>query len=164
MHVDGGESPMNPRQLSILLLVVCGLSIWQVTVIPESPMYAAVGATLVPAVVTGLLTVFALAYTVAAFRRKVPDAAVDDPEEIPLPNATQRFAYFFGGCIGFVILIKPLGFLIAGTVAALGIARAFDAALNLKSIILCVAITFSFWLLFDPLLSVDLGPLVIGLK
>jgi hypothetical protein len=155
---------MNAKKLSVLLLVACGLSIWQVTVIPESPMYATVGATLVPAVVAGLLTAFAIAYAFVAFRNKTPDAAVDDPEESPLPQATRRFAYFFGGCIGFVVFVKPLGFLIAGTVAGLGIARAFDAELNLKSLVICTLITLSFWLLFDPILSVDLGPLVIGLK
>ncbi len=155
---------MTSKKLSILLLLACGLSIWQVTVIPESPMYAAVGATFVPAVVVSLLTVFALAYAISAFRNKNPDAATDDPQETPLPRATQRFAYFFGGCIAFVVFIKPLGFLVAGTAAALGIARSFDASLNLKSIVICSLITISFWVLFDPLLSVDLGPLVIGLK
>lgn len=155
---------MTSKKLSIVLLLACGLSIWQVTVIPESPMYAAVGATFVPAVVVGLLTVFALAYAISAFRNKNPDVAIDDPQEIPLPGATRRFAYFFGGCIAFVVFIKPLGFLVAGTAAALGIARSFNAALNLKSLVICSLITVSFWVLFDPLLSVDLGPLVIGLK
>lgn len=155
---------MTSKKLSILLLLACGLAIWQVTAIPESPMYAAVGASVVPAVVAGLLTIFAIAYTIAAFRNKAPDAAVDDPQEVPLPSATRRFAYFFGGCIAFVVLIKPLGFLVAGTAAALGIARSFEAALNLKSLVICSLITISFWVLFDPLLSVDLGPLVIGLN
>lgn len=155
---------MTSKKLSILLLLACGLSIWQVTVIPESPMYAAVGATFVPAVVVGLLTVFAIAYAIAAFRNKTADIAVDDPDEAPLPRATQRFAYFFGGCIAFMVLIKPLGFLVAGVTAALGIARSFDAPLNPKSFLICAGITLSFWLLFDPILSVDLGPLVIGLK
>lgn len=155
---------MTSKKLSILLLLACGLSIWQVTVIPESPMYAAVGATFVPAVVVGLLTLFALAYAISAFRNKNPDAAVDDLEETPLPGAIRRFAYFFGGCIAFVVFIKPLGFLVAGTAAALGIARSFDTVLNLKSLVICSLITIAFWVLFDPLLSVDLGPLVIGLK
>jgi putative tricarboxylic transport membrane protein len=155
---------VNPKRLSVLLLLACGLSIWQVTVIPESPMYAAVGATVVPAVVAGLLAVFAVAYAVAAVRDKTPDAAVDDPQEVPLPGAVQRFAYFFGGCIAFVLFIKPLGFLVAGTAAGLGIARSFDARFNRKSFVICALITLSFWVLFDPILSVDLGPLVIGLK
>jgi len=155
---------VTSKKLSILLLLACGLSIWQVTVIPESPMYAAVGATFVPAVVVGLLTLFALAYAISAFRNKNPDAAVDDSEETPLPGAIRRFAYFFGGCIAFVVFIKPLGFLVAGTAAALGIARSFDTVLNLKSLVICSLITIAFWVLFDPLLSVDLGPLVIGLK
>ena len=155
---------MTSKKLSILLLLACGLSIWQVTVIPESPMYAAVGATFVPAVVVGLLTVFALAYAISAFCNKNPDVAIDDPEETPLPGTMRRFTYFFGGCIAFVVFIKPLGFLVAGTAAALGIARSFETALNLKSLVICGLITIAFWVLFDPLLSVDLGPLVIGLK
>jgi hypothetical protein len=58
------------------------------------------------------------------------------------------------------LLIQPLGFLVAGTLAAAGIARAFEATLGLRTLLVCAAITFSFWLLFDPVLSVDLGPLM----
>jgi hypothetical protein len=38
------------------------------------------------------------------------------------------------------------------------VARAFDAALNLKSALICGAISLSFWLLFAKVLGVGLGP------
>ncbi|NBP45029.1 MAG: tripartite tricarboxylate transporter TctB family protein, partial [Betaproteobacteria bacterium] len=39
---------MTPFRLSLALLAVCAVAIWQVTLIPESLMQMAVGPTLVP--------------------------------------------------------------------------------------------------------------------
>ena len=153
---------MNAKRLAILLIAACGLSVWQVTQIPESPMYAVVGATLIPGVVAALFSFLALLYALSALRGNAPDTALE-PNETPLPRATQRAGFFIGGCLLFVLLIKPLGFLLSGTVAGLGIARAFDAPLNFRSVVICTLITLSFWLLFAVLLGVELGPLVIGL-
>jgi putative tricarboxylic transport membrane protein len=151
---------MNARRFSLLLLLVCAVAVVQVFVIPESPMYAVVGATFVPAAVVGLFALCAVVYALLAWRDDVPDAALDNADEKPLEGAVRRFAWFFGGCAAMALLIQPLGFLVAGTLAAAGIARAFEATLGLRTLLVCAAITFSFWLLFDPVLSVDLGPLM----
>ncbi len=150
---------MNAKRLSLIYLAAGILSIWQVTVIPVSPMYAAVGASLVPGIVAVLFTLLVLGYGAQSIAGRVPDAA-DDPDETALPQAQQRFIYFFGGCLLFVLLIKPLGFLIAGTAAGLGIARSFDAPIRIKSITICFLIALAFWVLFDLILSVDLGPVL----
>lgn len=152
--------PMNARRFSLILIAVCVVAIMQVFAIPESPMYAVVGATFMPAAVVGLFALCALIYGISALRGDVPDAARDSPDEQPLAGAIQRFAWFFGGCAAMALLVQPLGFLLAGTVAAAGIARAFDASLGLRTLIICSAITLSFWLLFDPILNVDLGPVM----
>ncbi len=150
---------MNAKRLSLIYLAAGILSIWQVTVIPVSPMYAAVGASLVPGLVAVLFTVLVLGYGLQSMKGTTPDAALDE-DEAALPEGPKRFAYFFGGCLLFVLLIQPLGFLIAGTASALGIARSFDAPIRLKSIVICFLITVSFWVLFDLVLSVDLGPIL----
>ncbi len=151
---------MNARRFSLLLLLACVVAVVQVFVIPESPMYAVVGATFVPAAVVGLFAMCAVVYVLLAWRGDVPDAALDEGEEKPLPGGSRRFVWFFGGCVAMALLVQPLGFLVAGTLAAAGIARAFEADLSLRTLLVCAAITFSFWLLFDPVLSVDLGPLI----
>ncbi len=150
---------MSAKRLFLIYLAAGILSIWQVTVIPVSPMYAAVGASLVPGIVAVLFTLLILAYGFQAIRGNVPDTA-NDPDEQAVPEGPKRFGYFFGGCILFVLLIKPLGFLIAGTAAGLGIARSFDAPIRPQSIVICVLITLAFWVLFDLILSVDLGPVL----
>jgi putative tricarboxylic transport membrane protein len=151
---------MNARRFSLILIAVCVVAIMQVFAIPESPMYAVVGATFVPAAVVGLFAVCAVIYIISAFRGAAPDAALDNADEKPLEGAIRRFAWFSGGCAAMALLVQPLGFLLAGTVAATGIARAFDASLGLRTLLICSAITLSFWLLFDPILNVDLGPVI----
>jgi hypothetical protein len=152
---------LNAKRLSLIYVAAGILSIWQVTVIPVSPMYAAVGASLVPGIVSVFFTALVLGYGLSSMKGAAPDSALDE-EESALPDGPKRFAFFFGGCLLFVLLIQPLGFLIAGTASALGIARSFDAPIRLKSVVICFLITVSFWILFDLVLSVDLGP-VLGL-
>ena len=150
---------LNAKRLSLIYLAAGILSIWQVTVIPVSPMYAAVGASLVPGIVAVFFTLLVLTYGLQAMKGDVPDTA-NDPDDQALPEGPKRFSYFFGGCLLFVVLIKPVGFLIAGTASAMGIARSFDAPVGLRSILICSLITVAFWVLFDLILSVDLGPVL----
>jgi hypothetical protein len=60
--------------------------------------------------------------------------------------------------VAFVALIGPLGFIVPGTLCGMGVARAFDAPLGHKSLLICGAIASTFWLLFAVVLGVGLGP------
>lgn len=122
-------------------------------------MYAVVGATLIPGVVVALLCCCTLLYIVSVIKKSAVDTT-DDEDEAPLPLAQSRALYFSFGAIVFVFTIKWIGFVLAGTLAGMGIARAFDAPLGFKSFLVCVASSGFFWALFDRLLSVDLGPLL----
>lgn len=153
---------MSPRVLAGLLLALVGVAAWQVTVIPVSPMYAEVGATLVPAVVTGLLGLLSLIYAALAALNRVPDAT-GEPGQEPLPGSMKRLAYFAGACLVFTGLVAHLGFWLAGTLGAAGVARAFDAPLGLRTLAGSAAIALAFWALFALLLGIDLGPFVPGL-
>lgn len=147
--------------LAALMLVAVGLAAWQVTRIPASPMYAEVGATLVPAAVTVLLGVVALFYGVSVLRGTAPDA-VSQPGQEPLAGATARVAYFIGGCLGFALLIGLIGFWLAGTLGGMGVARSFDAPLGLRTTAICSSIALAFWVLFAVILGIDLGPILPG--
>jgi hypothetical protein len=147
--------------LAGLMLIAVGIAAWQVTRIPASPMYAEVGATLVPAAVTVLLAVVTLFYGVSALRGTAP-GAIADPGQEPLSGANARLAFFIGGCLAFSLLVSPIGFWLAATVGGIGVARAFDAPLALRTAVICSAIALAFWVLFAVVLGIELGPIVPG--
>ena len=148
---------MTPLHVAIVLAIVCGVGAWQVTVIPESLMQMAVGPSLVPAVVVGTLSVLVLLYGISAARGRQVDES-QAPDQSPLPGATTRLLSLLGGGLAFIVLIGPLGFILPGTLCGMGVARAFDAPLGLKSLLICASIATAFWLLFAVVLGVGLGP------
>jgi len=149
---------MNAKIVSGLLLALCAIGIWQATIIPESTMYSEVGPILAPSVVIGILTILGIIYLFNSIKGKSPDC-IDTADEAPLEGSNRRIFYFlFSGAL-FILLIKPVGFLIPATICGAGVARSFDAPFNSKTILICLSITFAFWGLFSALLGVDLGPL-----
>ena len=149
---------MNAKIVSGLLLALCGIGIWQTTIIPESTMYSEVGPILAPSVVMGILTLLGIIYLLSSIKGKAPDC-IESEDEVPLEGGNKRIFYFLVSGMLFILLIKPLGFLIPATICGVGVARSFDAAFNVKTFAICTAITLVFWGLFSALLGVDLGPL-----
>jgi hypothetical protein len=76
----------------------------------------------------------------------------------PLPGANQRLLFLLGGGLAFMGLVVPLGFILPATLCGMGVARAFDAPLNVKSFTLCGLIAVVFWVVFAHVLDVGLGP------
>ena len=148
---------MNPLRVALILGVLCAVAAWQVGVIPESLMQMTVGPTLVPAVVVGGLSVLTLLYGLSAWRGQQADESLQDDQQ-PLPGANRRLVFLLGGGLAFMALVVPLGFVLPATLCGMGVARAFDAPLGLKSALLCGAIASTFWLLFAQVLGVGLGP------
>lgn len=148
---------MKPLHIAIALGLLCGIAAWQVALIPESMMQMTVGPSLVPTVVVAALALLALLYGLSAWRGHQTDES-QAPDQTPLPGATRRLLSLLGGGALFALLITPLGFIIPGTLCGMGVARAFDAPLGLKSLAICASIATSFWLLFAVVLGVGLGP------
>ena len=148
---------MTPLRVALILAALCGVAAWQVGVIPESLMQMTVGPTLVPAAVVGGLAVLTLLYGLSAWRGQQADESLQEDQQ-PLPGANRRLAFLLGGGLAFMVLVVPLGFVVPGTLCGMGVARAFDAPLGLKSALLCGAIATLFWLLFAQVLGVGLGP------
>jgi hypothetical protein len=65
-----------------------------------------------------------------------------------------------GGGLAFIALAKVIGFLIPAALCGLGVSMAFDAKLNLKTLLMVFGIAGAFWTLFSAILGVDLGPIV----
>lgn len=148
---------MTPLRVALLLAALCGVAAWQVSVIPQSLMQMTVGATLVPAVVTAGLAVLTVLYGISAWRGRQADESLQE-DQAPLPGANTRMVFLLAGGLAFMALVIPLGFIIPGTLCGMGVARAFDAPLNLKSLTICGLIATTFWVVFAQILGVGLGP------
>jgi hypothetical protein len=120
-------------------------------------MQMTVGPVLAPGVIVAALSVFAVLYGISAWRGRQTDES-QTPYQSALPGANARMLSLLGGGVAFIALVIPLGFVIPGTLCGMGVARAFDAPLGLKSALICGAIASTFWYVFAQLLGVGLGP------
>jgi hypothetical protein len=148
---------MTPLRLAFLLIALCGVAAWQLTVIPQSLMQMTVGPVLAPAAIVALLSLVAVLYGISAWRGRQVDLSREAGQEA-LPGATTRLLSLLGGGVAFMVLVIPLGFVLPGTLCGMCIARAFDAPLNGKSLLVCCLIASVFWFVFARLLGVGLGP------
>lgn len=148
---------MSPLRLAFLLIALCGVAAWQVTVIPESLMQMTVGPVLAPAAIVAALSLVVVLYGISAWRGRQVDLSQDDGQQA-LPGANARLLFLLGGGVTFMTLVIPLGFVLPATLCGMGIARAFDAPLNAKSALVCGLIAAVFWVVFARLLGVGLGP------
>ena len=148
---------MNALRFSLVLIFLCGLAIWQITQIPKSTLYDAVGASFVPKFAVGIFILFVVLYVYQSLTRKLPDIA-NDKNEKPLKNPINRLSYFLIGFLLFVLLVKPIGFICSGSLCGLGISRSFDTKISIRSFIISFLISASVWILFSIILSVNLGP------
>jgi putative tricarboxylic transport membrane protein len=151
---------MTPLRFALFLVALCFVAAWQVTEIPVSPMYAVVDAGFVPKVVLAVLALCVLVYTLNALRGKEVDVSQEDQESSALPGSTARLLFFMGGMLSFLLLIKPLGFVLSASLAGVGVARSFDAQGLIRPFAMSLGIAVGFWVLFDRVLSVNLGPLL----
>ncbi len=148
---------MNALRFSLVLIFLCGLAIWQITQIPKSTLYDVVGASFVPKFAVGIFILFVFLYVYQSLTRKLPDIA-NNKNEKPLKNPINRLSYFLIGFLLFVLLVKPIGFILSGSLCGLGISRSFDTKISIRSFIISFLISVSVWILFSIMLSVNLGP------
>lgn len=148
---------MTPFRVALILIAICGVAAWQVTVIPESLMQMTVGATLVPAVIVGGLALVSVLYGLSAWRGRQADESLTEGQEA-LPGADLRLWILLAGGVLFMVLVPFLGFWLPATLCGMCVARAFDAPWGLKSLVICGIVAAVFWTLFALVLGVGLGP------
>ena len=78
---------MTALRLAFLLMALCAVAAWQITVIPESLMQMTVGPVLAPAAIVGALSLVAALYGVSAWRGRQVDVS-QEPGQEPLPVPT----------------------------------------------------------------------------
>jgi hypothetical protein len=118
-----------------------------------------VGPILAPSVLVALLSLLGVFYLFTTISNKAPDCTHQE-EERPLKGGSKRVLYMLGGGLAFIALAKVIGFLIPAALCGLGVSMAFDAKLNLKTLLMVFGIAGAFWTLFSAILGVDLGPIV----
>lgn len=150
---------MSTRLIASFLLIFCVLAVWQVLSIPESTIQSEVGPILAPAILVSLLSLLGVFYLLSAINNKAPDC-IHEENERPLKGGSKRVSFLLGGGLSFILLAKLIGFLIPATLCGLGVAMAFDAKLNIKTLLMVFAIAAAFWTLFSAILGVDLGPFI----
>ena len=148
---------MTPIRVAAVLAVICLVSAWQLTAIGTSAIQMAVDAKAVPTVVVALLTVLTLMYGISAWRGQQADESLE-PDQAALPGSGVRLVSLLAGGVAFMAGLPWLGFVLPATVCGMCVARSFDAALGVKSAMICGIISVCFWLLFAKVLGVGLGP------
>jgi putative tricarboxylic transport membrane protein len=132
------------------VLAIAGIVGWQTSVIPTSPIYARVGPTFFPWLVTAMLGVLGAILLVQGFRggwEKEEQAGFD----------LSGGAWCVAGLALNLALIETAGFIIASTVMFLCVARAFGSARPLRDAGIGFALAFVAYVGFDRLLGYRIG-------
>jgi hypothetical protein len=148
---------MTPARVAAILAAIGLVSLWQLTLIPESAIQMTVGAQLVPAVIVGLLLLLTGIYAFGAWRGKQVDESHSEGQSA-LPGSTLRLMSLLAAGVAFMLGLPWLGFVLPATACGMFVARSFDAPFNVKSALICGAIALLFWVLFARILGVSLGP------
>jgi putative tricarboxylic transport membrane protein len=151
---DSGERRPDVAALVIaaLLAALAAVIFFETRAMPVAAMYARVGPTTVPYVVSAFLAVLAAGHVVAAFRHGVPERTADRVGPI---------LWIVGGLVLQMLLLRPLGFSIATGLLFACAARGFGRGPLWFTVPLGVVLALAIWLVFAGLLNLSLpaGPL-----
>lgn len=139
-------------------LFVLGLGLmaaWQSHVIPPSPIYAQVGPTLVPWLVTAVLLALGVGLTATALRGGWSQDIEELAEAPPLNR--RALALLLAGLLANLVLIVPLGFTIAASAQFVLVAAAFGSRALLRNLVIAFIVALSAYGLFVKGLGVNIG-------
>lgn len=132
------------------VLAIAAIVAWQTTVIPTSPIYARVGPTFFPWLVSAMLAVLGSVLLVQGFRGGW--AKEEQPGYDLLAGA-----WCVAGLVLNLALIETAGFIIASTVMFLCIARAFGSTKPARDAAIGFVLAFVAYVGFDRLLGYKIG-------
>lgn len=139
-------------------VAVLGLGLvaaWLTWSVPPTPIYAVVGPTLVPAVVSAGLILLGAGLVVAALRG---GWSADMPEVAEAPPTNWRALGLLGaGLVANLALIDWLGFVVAATVQYVLVAASFGSRRPFRDLGVGIVVTLLAYLGFDRLLGVNIG-------
>lgn len=137
--------------VGIAVLGLAAIVVWQAGTIP-SPLYAQLGPRVAPYIVgTGLA-----ALGVALLASALIGRWRADPEEEGAPDL-PALAWMAAGLILNVVLIQPLGFILASTILFAFVARGFGSRRWARNAGIGFAIALATYLGFERLLGIRVG-------
>ncbi len=147
--------PWPDLLVSLFVMLIGAVALWQAAVIPASPLYAQVGPRLVPyAVGTAMLALGACLLLVAL--RGGWSHGLAEQDEAPPVNA--RAALLMAAGLGAnLLLIGFAGFAIAATAQFVLVAAAFGSRRPLRDIAIGAALSLGAFFLFVEALGVNIG-------
>ncbi|MFC0388271.1 tripartite tricarboxylate transporter TctB family protein [Muricoccus vinaceus] len=139
-----------------LFVVLLGLAtLYAAWAIPESPLYAQVGAKAIPYLVGVILVGLGIGLSVSAARGGWSHGL---EEAMAAPPTNWRAIGLLGaGLIVQLALIDWLGFVIAATIQYVLVCAAFGSRRPLRDLFIGIVVTLGAYLAFSRLLGVNIG-------
>ena len=123
--------------------------------VPDSPIYAQVGATAVPLLVGAMLVGLGLLLCAAALRGGW-SGGLEEAMEAP-PTNWRALSLLGAGLLVQIALIDLLGFVISATIQFALVCAAFGSRHLLRDLAIGLAVTLGAYLGFSHLLGVNIG-------
>lgn len=133
------------------MLALAAIVGWQTTLIPSEAVYAKVGPTIIPWIVTGLLAVMGLALLVHALRGGWMDESEHGDFDWP------SIGWLVAGLVLNVGLIDVAGFILASTILFTCTARAFGSTQYVRNAAIGFALALVSYVGFDRVLGYKIG-------
>lgn len=153
MQTRGVSRPDLMVGLFVLGLAV--LCFWQAVAIPTSPVYAQVGPKFVPYLVAAFMGALGIGLTLNALRG---GWTADIPEVAEAPPTNWRALILVGaGLIVNLVLIEPLGFVVAASAQFVLVAAGFGSRKPVRDLAIGLVVTFGAYIGFEKVLGVNIG-------
>lgn len=146
-----GRASIRDLALALGVVLLAAIVGWQTTRIAGDAIYARVGPTVFPWIVTGMLAVLGVLLTVHALAGGWSHE--EDPGELDLPS----FGYLLAGLLANVMLIDVAGFILSSTIMFVLTARAFGSASPVRDVAIGFALAFVSYVGFDRVLGYQIG-------
>jgi putative tricarboxylic transport membrane protein len=153
MHGAGGVRWAWPEAvIGIGLLLFAALVLWSTTQIPVSPLYSKIGPTIFPYITAGGLALFAVLLLVQAAR-----GGWQPDDEKGVAVDWHALGFVAAGLLFNVVLIVPLGFILASTGMFVLIAYGFGDRRIARSAAIGFVVALVAYFGFATFLGVNIG-------
>ncbi|WP_159348534.1 tripartite tricarboxylate transporter TctB family protein [Roseomonas harenae] len=150
-----GGTPRADLGVGLFVLLLGLLALYAAWAIPDSPLYAQVGAKAVPYLVGAIMVVLGIGLSASALRG---GWSQDIEEAMEAPPTNWRALGLLGaGLLVQIALIDWLGFVIAATIQYVLVCSAFGSRKPLRDLAIGIVVTLGAYLAFSRLLGVNIG-------